>query len=258
MKDFIVLKYDQLDAYQRYAYKEMMGWCQKMDKGPGIFNALTSGVQKRINKIIPDKVHKAITVAVKEIIKSLMFGTKFISPKPKEFPHLKMIEDAAQKRIKSHKYTASAEGGLTGAGGFLWSLADFPLLLGIKIKLLQDIAAYFNKNGNDVHEKIFLLLVLQVAFSSDTVRRETMHKIVDFEQEKAQLPASVEGVDWLTLQQQYRDYLDIAKLFQMLPLIGAVVGTVVNWRLVNHLGKTAIQCYRIRYFQQVGIDQYDT
>ena len=30
--------------------------------------------------------------------------------------------------------------------------------------------------------------------------------------------------DWRTFQQEYRDYIDLAKLAQMLPGVGAVVG----------------------------------
>lgn len=252
MKDFILLPYDDLDAYQRFAYREMMVWCNKMDKSPGLWNSISSGIQKKINSIIPNKVHKAITSAVKEIIKALMLGTKFISPAPKQLTHLKHIEDKVGRSIQSHKLTASAEGGLTGAGGFWWSLADFPLLLGIKIKLLQDIASFYGRDGKDPREKVFLLLVLQMAFSSDAVRRTTLEKVIHFEKQKHNIPQDISNIDWHTLQQQYRDYLDIAKLLQMVPLIGAVVGTIANYRLVSLLGRTAMQCYRIRYFQDYG------
>jgi hypothetical protein len=32
-----------------------------------------------------------------------------------------------------------------------------------------------------------------------------------------------------TFQQQYRDYIDIAKLAQMIPVIGAAVGAIANY-----------------------------
>lgn len=257
MKDFILLPFDRLDPYQRFAYREMMQWCKRMDKSPGLFNSLTSGIQKRINSFIPEKVHRGITAAMRQIIQGLMTGTKFISPAPHQFTHLKFIEDKTQKRIESHRLTAAAEGGLTGAGGFLWSLADLPLLLGIKIKLLQDIGAIYGYDGRKMKEKIFLLLVLQMAFSSDKVRRQTLSQIIHFDKNYPdEHEGSLANVDWLTLQQQYRDYIDLAKLLQMMPLIGAVVGTVANFRLVKLLGKTAIQCYRIRHFQDYGKKMY--
>lgn len=253
MKDFILLPFEQLDPYQRFAYKEMMGWCRQMDKPPGLINSLTSGIQRKLNNMIPDKIHQGITLAMRGVIQGLLTGTQYISPPPQRLTHLKLVEDKVQERIRSHKLTAAAEGGLTGAGGFVWSLADLPLLLGIKIKLLQDIAAFYGHDGRLTREKIFLLMVLQMAFSTDKVRKQTLGRIIDFETNfPGHNTATLSEVDWPTLQQQYRDYIDLAKLLQMMPLIGAVVGTWANYRLVKLLGKTAIQCYRIRYFQAYG------
>ena len=45
-------------------------------------------------------------------------------------------EEAVFKKIDWYRKTAMVEGGITGAGGILLGLADFPLLLGIKLKLL--------------------------------------------------------------------------------------------------------------------------
>jgi hypothetical protein len=39
---------------------------------------------------------------------------------------------------------------------------------------------------------------------------------------------------------------------QLLPLVGAPVGAVVNWRLVERLGETAIMACRMRWFAEVG------
>ena len=34
---------------------------------------------------------------------------------------------------------------------------------------------------------------------------------------------------------------------QLIPVIGAVVGVVVNYRLLNKLGETAMNAYRLRW-----------
>ncbi|PTT05509.1 EcsC family protein, partial [Caulobacter sp. HMWF025] len=44
----------------------------------------------------------------------------------------------------------------------------------------------------------------------------------------------------------YRDHIDLAKLAQLLPVVGAPVGAIVNWRLVEWLGQTAVMAYRMR------------
>jgi len=59
----------------------------------------------------------------------------------------------------------------------------------------------------------------------------------------------VHAFDWRTFQQEYRDYIDIAKMAQLIPGIGAVVGVVVNYKLIKQLGNTAINAYRMRLYE---------
>ena len=69
--------------------------------------------------------------------------------------------------------------------------------------------------------------------------------------EKAQhLPADINEFDWRNFQQEYRDYIDLAKMAQLIPVIGAAVGLVVNYRLLKKLGKTAMNAYRMRLSEE--------
>jgi hypothetical protein len=52
--------------------------------------------------------------------------------------------------------------------------------------------------------------------------------------------------DWRRFQQEYRDYIDLAKLMQLVPGIGAAVGVYVNHKLTRQLGNTAMNAYRTR------------
>jgi hypothetical protein len=60
------------------------------------------------------------------------------------------------------------------------------------------------------------------------------------------LPDDIQQFDWRSFQQEYRDYIDLAKMAQLVPVIGAPVGAVVNYRLIKKLGRTAIQSYHMR------------
>ena len=53
--------------------------------------------------------------------------------------------------------------------------------------------------------------------------------------------------DWRKFQQEYRDYIDLAKLVQMIPVVGAPIGALVNWKLLERLGRTAMNSYRMRW-----------
>ncbi|HLO38686.1 MAG TPA: EcsC family protein, partial [Lacibacter sp.] len=71
-------------------------------------------------------------------------------------------------------------------------------------------------------------------------------KMTDWEMKKLQLPDDINQFDWRNFQQEYRDYIDLAKMAQLIPLIGAPVGLIVNYRLLKKLGITAMNAYRMR------------
>jgi hypothetical protein len=93
-----------------------------------------------------------------------------------------------------------------------------------------------------MEERVFILYIFQLAFSSDEVRRDTFYKIEHWEEIKHE----AEELDWRKFQQEYRDYIDLAKMLQLVPGIGAVVGAVANNNLLKHLGETAMNAYRLR------------
>ena len=81
-------------------------------------------------------------------------------------------------------------------------------------------------------------------------RQEIYKKLDTWEEYSAHLPEKVEEFDWRSFQQEYRDYIDLAKLAQLIPVIGAAVGGIANYKLINHLSETAKNGYRMRYFRK--------
>ena len=159
---------------------------------------------------------------------------------------LQYREAFIKKQIDIYKKTASAEGAITGAGGILLGLADFPLLLGIKLKLLFEIAALYGYDARDYRERLYILYVFQLAFSSRKRQKEVFAYMAEWSTYIKALPQNVEEFDWRTFQQEYRDYIDLAKMAQLIPVIGAAVGAIANYRLIDKLGITAMNCYRMR------------
>ncbi len=137
---------------------------------------------------------------------------------------------------------------MTGLGGFLAAAADFPLLMSFKIKLLFEIAAVFGHDGQALSERLFILHIFELAFSDAEHRAAVMDAMQDWDA-KAH-PAHLDDFDWRAFQQQYRDHIDLAKLAQFLPVVGAPLGAIVNWRLVERLGHTAVMAYRMRAEQK--------
>ncbi|WP_421944478.1 EcsC family protein [Pedobacter sp.] len=235
-------------TYEQKITSELEFWKFKTLQKPSLFNKVTDKVQKKINSYIPDKVHNAITTAIKQMVKAVLFGSTFTTSKPLTDLTLFHREALIKQKIDNYKKTGAAEGGITGAGGFLMSLADFPLLLSIKMKMLFDIAATYGYDVKDYRERLFILHIFQLAFSSKEESKNVFMKMQDWDNSAHKLPTNIDELDWLTFQQQYRDYIDLAKLAQMLPFVGAAVGAVANYKLIDRLGKTAMMSYRMRYF----------
>ena len=70
--------------------------------------------------------------------------------------------------------------------------------------------------------------------------------MVDWDEQSKNLPDDIDQFDWRNFQQEYRDYIDLAKMAQLIPVIGAPVGIFVNYRLIKKLGVTAMNAYRMR------------
>ncbi len=232
--------------YEEQAYVELELWKLKVRKKPSLFNHAAKSLQNRINRFIPDKVHKAITLTIEKMVKAVLFGAKHTTNEPRKDSSLQLREAFVRERIEFYRKTASAEGAVTGAGGILLGLADFPILIGIKIKLLFEIAALYGYDVKNYKERLYILHIFQLAFSSQKGRNDIFALMSDWENYHKTLPEDVDQFDWRTFQQEYRDYIDLAKMAQLIPVIGAAVGAIVNYKLINKLGETAMNCYRMR------------
>lgn len=227
-----------------------MEWKRKMTRKPTLINALSKRMQTKVNSYIPEKVHKAITTAIKQMIRGVLFGANYTTSERPATGSLMEVEEAVLRRINHYKHAAAAEGGITGAGGILLGLADFPLFLSIKLKMLFDIAALYGFPARDYKERVFLLHIFQLAFSSQQHRREVFQQIENWKEQREQLPDDIHQFDWRNFQQEYRDYIDLAKMAQLVPGIGAVVGFVVNYKMTSKLGEYAMNAYRLRLLEE--------
>lgn len=219
---------------------------RKNEKKPSLLNKASKGVQNKFNSILPDNYHNIITSAIKNMTKVVLFGSKYTTKKPLIGLTLKERDDLALDKIKTYKNTAMIEGAGTGAGGILIGLTDLPLLLGIKIKLLYELASIYGFDVKDYRERMYILSIFQLAFSSQNHVNKVFAKIENWDEYKNTLSDDINDLDWRSFQQEYRDYIDLAKLLQLVPGIGAFVGAYVNNKLVDKLGEYAMYAYRMR------------
>jgi hypothetical protein len=236
-----------VNEYELKVYDEVQEWKRKLTRRSGMMNRLSKKAQVKINEVIPEKVHEIMTESIKSMVKATLFGSQMTTNRNQaDGLTLEERDELVRKKISTYQKTAIVEGAGTGAGGFLLGLADFPLLLTIKMKFLFDAAATYGFDTKQYEERLFILHVFQLAFSSDEIRRNTLAEIENWETRKQVL---VE-MDWRKFQQEYRDYIDFVKMLQLVPGIGAFVGAYANNNLLKNLGETAMNAYRLRLLQK--------
>ncbi|TXI32268.1 MAG: EcsC family protein [Niabella sp.] len=235
-----------LNSYEIFATHELQKWQLDMQATPGFFNRLSKKTQDKINSYIPEKVHTTITTIIKQMIRGVLFGSKYTTSRLLKDIDLFEREMVVKEKIKFYRSTAAIEGGVTGAGGFFLGLADFPILITIKLKLLYEIASVYGFDLDDYKERVYLLHIFELAFSSRIHGRSIFQKMLNWDTYAKQLPNDLNEFDWRRFQQEYRDYIDIAKMAQLLPIIGAPVGVIANYTLIKKLGHTAMNAYRMR------------
>lgn len=223
-----------------------------MLKRPGLFEKGSKAIQSRVNELFPKKIQEALTKTIKGLVKGVLYGLDYI-PKGKAEMNLELKERdrRALELLKKYKRYAAAEGAGTGAGGIMLGIADFPALIAIKMKFLFELAHIYGFSTEDYRERLYLLFVFQLAFSSQEKRPELFYKISHWQETVKGFPElkALESIDWEQLQREYRDAIDLRKMLQMLPGIGAVVGAWANYGLLEDLGHIGMNCFRLRILQ---------
>lgn len=236
-----------MNKYEEQIAYELDFWKMDLMKKPSIWSNLTTKFQTKLNSYIPTKVHHAITATIKQMVKAVLLGSKYTtSAIPPQNLTILHREALIKSKIDSYSKTGAAEGGVTGAGGFLMSVADFPILIGIKLKMLFEIASIYGFDIKDYRERLYILHIFQLTFSSKVAPQNIFLQMHNWDKKNLNLPENADKFDWQAFQQEYRDYIDLAKIAQLLPVVGAAVGAVANYQLIKKLGKTAMMAYRMR------------
>lgn len=233
-----------MNAYEKKVNEEIQTWQQKIFKRSSLFNRISKKAQNKMNGMIPEKAHDIITNSIKNMVKATLFGSDLTTNK-KHSVRLTLSErdELLQEKLTSYRKTAVVEGAGTGAGGIFLGLADFPLLLSIKMKFLFEAATVYGFDASEYKERLFILHVFQLAFSNEEKQKETFYIIADWEEKSKTLV----DMDWRVFQQEYRDYIDLVKMLQLIPGFGAIVGAYANHNLLDQLGETTKNAYRMRY-----------
>lgn len=242
-------------TYEDRAKEELERYFKKVAKSERMTSRFAKGIQNKINELIPEKAQQIFTTSIKKMVHGTLIGSEYMTKMKKVTDgSLQKREEQVREVLEKYKKTAAIEGAGTGAGGILLGLADFPLLLGIKMKFLFDVATIYGFDVKDFKERLYILHLFQLAFSSSEKKREVLTTILNWDEYVANLPNEktyLENIDWNQFQLEYRDHIDLIKMFQLIPGFGAIVGLAANYHFLDVLGEVAMNGYRLRFFKKI-------
>ena len=222
---------------------------------------------KLIDKLTPKFLQEKIGILVNELGSYIQTGGKYLISEngmikkiKKSTTHpIETIDDIAKMPIQdmtqiSHQLQsersklATVQGASTGFGGIFTLVIDIPLILGMALKTLQEIAIIHGYDPNEKQERVFIVKCLQFA-SADIVGKEAILKeLANMHHSKNQGPESMisQLKGWQEVFFTYRDQFGWKKLLQMVPVAGMIFGAFVNKGMIEDFSETGMMLYRKR------------
>lgn len=217
---------------------------------------------KLIDKWTPNFIQTKIGTIIDELGQYIQTGGNYLSSvtslnsyypnynihsveEASKLPILEM-DTAVEKLAKSRKKVATVQGASTGIGGLFTITIDIPLLLGLQLKTLQDIAMCYGYDPNDKKERLFIVKCLQFVSSDIVGKQAILNQLTDVDDPTAKREVLSEIQGWREVVFSYRDQFGWKKLFQMIPIAGLIFGAFINRSAVNDIAEAGMMLYRKR------------
>lgn len=163
---------------------------------------------------------------------------------------LAVMDRVADDLSGARSRLAAVQGATTGIGGIFTLAIDIPALLGMSLKVLQEIAICYGYDPKEKQERIFVVKCLQFA-SSDIVGKRAVFEDLDAFTEAAgrqQVVSQLQG--WREVIMTYRDNFGWKKLFQLVPIAGILFGAMINKGTVQDVAEAGKMLYRKRRIRE--------
>ena len=100
----VLHNYFMMDNYEKYAAAQMQIWRKEMISRPSLLNNLSKRIQTKVNAWIPEKVHLAITTAIKQMtLEAFYLGRNTLLQNHCRINRLKFVKRLSLKGSKTIK-----------------------------------------------------------------------------------------------------------------------------------------------------------
>ncbi len=214
-----------------------------------------------LDKVTPKFIQEKIGVAIDELGSYVQTGGRYLINEEsiyKKFDlsdsHLEdlrllplsKMDEVADQLKNSRTKMATVQGATTGIGGIFTLAIDIPLLLGISLKTLQEIALCYGFDPKDKAERIFIVKCLQFTSSDIVGKKAILEELSAYDQgiENKRVISQLQG--WREVVMTYRDSFGWKKLLQMVPIAGIIFGAFVNRSSIGDVAEAGMMLYRKR------------
>ncbi|WP_141502926.1 EcsC family protein [Paenibacillus luteus] len=159
---------------------------------------------------------------------------------------LAAMNKSAAQLSSSRSAMATLQGATTGIGGIFTLAVDIPAVLGLSLKIIQEIAVCYGFDPKVKEERVFAVKVMQFASSDIVGKKAILEELGAYDpaSRSNQMLSQLQG--WREVVTVYRDNFGWKKLFQMIPVAGMLFGAFINRGMLNDVAEAATMLYRKR------------
>lgn len=216
-----------------------------------------------LDKLTPQFIQDKIGIAIDELGSYIQTGGQYLISEKTIFNKFKPdnevtslaqviqlplanMDEVADELMNSRKKVAAIQGATTGIGGIFTLAIDIPVLLGLSLKVLQEIALCYGYDPKEKAERIFIVKCLQFTSSDIVGKRAILEDLSDFNSNRKNNRMISQLQGWREVVTTYRDNFGWKKLFQLVPIAGVIFGALINRSTIQDVAETGIMLYKKR------------
>ncbi|MGX1826958.1 EcsC family protein [Paenibacillus taichungensis] len=163
---------------------------------------------------------------------------------------LEVLDRTADNITYNRTRFAAAQGAATGIGGIVTIAADIPMVMGLSLKVLQEMALCYGYDPDEPQERIFIVKCLQFSSADIVGKKAIIDELADYDNPDKQVEVISQMQGWREVFNSYSESFGWKKLFQLIPIAGMVFGSVSNKNTIRDVAEAGKMLYKKRLILQ--------
>lgn len=163
---------------------------------------------------------------------------------------LQVLDRVADNITDSRTKFAAAQGAATGFGGIVTIAADIPMVMGLSLKVLQEMALCYGYDPDEPLERIFIVKCLQFSSADIVGKKAIIEELAAYDDPDKPIEVVSQMQGWREVFNSYSESFGWKKLFQLVPIAGMVFGSVSNKNTIRDVAEAGKMLYKKRLILQ--------